>query len=171
MLTLGHTLVRRGAQVVAGAWFLSWFALYLEIFRWRHVVPSRLASVVWPTVGSADQPGGFVRTIVVCSAVVPFVFLTLAVAQRNHRTPSGRGALGSRGAKFLGPEALAVFGGALSVLGVINQSVRHQPFVVDLTLRRGNGGFVVVGVTLAAAGVLMHRQKQREASRPGMGDA
>jgi hypothetical protein len=158
--------VRRGAQVAAGAWFLSWFALYLEIFRWRHVVPSHLANVVWPTAGSANQPGGFVRTVVVCSAVAPVVFLTLAGAQRRNRSRAGQGTPASTGARLAGAEALAVFGGVLGALGAINQAARHPPLVVDLTLRRGNGGFVLLGVTLWAVGVLMHRRRRREGRGP-----
>jgi len=159
-----HQFIRRGAQVAAGAWFLSWFALYFEIVRWHHVVSSRLVSVVWPTAGTADQPGAFVKTVVICSAVAPFVCLTFAAAQWKHRLPSERGALGSTEPKFVGAEGLAVFGTALSVLGAINQAVRHPPLVVDLTLQRGNGGFIVLGMALVAGGFLLQRRKRHDAS-------
>lgn len=160
-----HRLVERGAQVAGGAWFLSWFALYLEIFRWRHVTPAGMARVVWPAAAAADQPGGFVRVVVVCSAVAPLVFLTLVAAQRLRRIRPGRGARGAREATFVSSGAVAVFGGALTALGAINQMVRRPPLVVDFTLQRGNGGFMVLGAALTAAGVLAHPRKRREASR------
>ena len=61
-----------------------------------------------------------------------------------------------------GAEALAAFGIVLGVLGGINQAVRHSPFVVDLTLQRGNGGFIVLGVMLAVTGGLLRAWKQHE---------
>lgn len=57
-----------------------------------------------------------------------------------------------------------MFGGGLSVLGAINQAVRHPPLVVDLTLRIGNGGFVVLGMALVGASLLIQRRKCPEAS-------
>lgn len=160
-----HRLVRQGAQVAAGACFLSWFALYLEIFRWHHVLPSRLASVVWPTAG-INQPGWFVRTIVACSALAPLVSLTFAAARWKYRARSRRDTSASVESRFGAPEAVAVFGGALSVLGAINQAVRHPPLVVDLTLQHGNVGFVALGVTLLAGAFLMQHRKRRAVLGP-----
>jgi hypothetical protein len=65
---------------------------------------------------------------------------TIAAAQwpRQQRAGPARGS--SRGA-----EASVIFGAMLTVLGALNQVARHPPLVVDLTLQRGNGGFVVPG--------------------------
>lgn len=151
----------RGARVARGVWFLSWFSLYLEIFRWRHVVPSRIATVVWPDVSSVSQPGAFVRTVVVLSVVAPVVFFALAAAERTQRNRTVGVPTPLMRSTVRGAEALAVFGIVLGSLGAINQLVRQPPLVVDLTLQRGNGGFVVVGLALAAAGALMGLWRRR----------
>jgi hypothetical protein len=61
------------------------------------------------------------------------------------------------------PMVLAVFGLAFAALGAINQLIRHPPVSVDLTLRNGNGEFVVLGLTLAIAGVVLRQLKHRRA--------
>lgn len=155
-----HRFIRQRAQIAAGISFLSWFALYLEVFRWRHVTPSRLASVVWPPAGIADRPGWFVRTVVVVSAVAPLACMVFAAAGWKHRARSPRDGRDSVEPKFRVDVALAIFGGALSVLGMTDQAVRRPPLVVDLTLQRGNGGFVVLGLTLMAAGFFMHNLRR-----------
>jgi hypothetical protein len=47
------------------------------------------------------------------------------------------------------------FGLVLCAAGAINQAIRRPPIVVDLTLRTGNGGFVVLGVVLTAVGLML----------------
>jgi hypothetical protein len=46
----------------------------------------------------------------------------------------------------------------LCVLGTINQLIGHAPVDVDLTLRKGNGGFITLGAALALAGVMLARR-------------
>ena len=46
------------------------------------------------------------------------------------------------------------------VIATINQLIRREPFTIDLTLRDGNGGFVVVGATLALIGIVLQRERR-----------
>ena len=156
-----HRLVRGVIEVAAGIWFLSWFALYLEIFRWHHVAFPYLATAVWPTANSPNQPGGFVRVVVVCSITAPFVWLALAALRQMQPGPSGRRVPHWI---FPRPAALVVVGGTLAVLGAMNQVIQHDPLDFDFTLERGNGGFIVIGVMLAAAGGLISRYTDRRSS-------
>ena len=148
-------------EVVICTWLLSWFALYLEIFRYRHVVPSRIVSVLWPVANdAAARPGGFVRTVMGCSALPPLVFLTLSVwvrfSKRSVNTLAALAAASSLAA------ALAMLGLTMVVLGVLNQIIRKPPIVVDLTMREGNGGFVVLGAGLLAAGMFFRSLTTKE---------
>ena len=154
-MSILRMLVRDMARVVGMAWFLSWFALYLEVFRYQHVVLTGLYGVIWPSPWG-PQPGGFVRTVVVCSLVSPalcvlfFVWHRLVVARQVGRSTTGR--------RHVWPAMFAMFGAGLTVLGGLNQVLRQPPLVIDLTLRTGNGGFAVLGVLMAITGVICSRQ-------------
>lgn len=52
---------------------------------------------------------------------------------------------------------------------LLNQLIRRPPLTVDLTLRTGNGGFVVLGAALAAAGLTpaLARRVPRRDPHPG----
>src|SRR5689334_23183985 len=76
-------VVRPLADVASGTWFLSWFAPYLEIYRYHHVVLSRIGDVLCPPANAAARPGGFLRTVVVCSVAAP---LHLAAANSADRS-------------------------------------------------------------------------------------
>ena len=143
-------------DVAVATWLLSWFALYLEIFRYRHVAPSRIVSVLWPVANAAAKPGGFVRTVVACSALAPLVFLAVSIwvwsGRRSANTRHAPTAVGSVA------RAVVMLGVTMLVLGVLNQIIRQTPIVADLTMQEGNGGFVVLGTVLLAVGMfLRHR--------------
>jgi hypothetical protein len=138
-----YALVRREGSL-PGACVSQLVRLHVEIFRWRHVTPTRIGSAAWSTVSAASQPGAFVRTVVVCSAVAPLVFLTLAAAQSLQRSGPGSSAPDLRGGSSRGAEASVIFGAMLTVLGALNQVARH-PRSSWTSLQRGNGGFVVPG--------------------------
>ena len=119
-----YALVRREGSL-PGACVSQLVRLHVEIFRWRHVTPTRIGSAAWSTVSAASQPGAFVRTVVVCSAVAPLVFLTLAAAQSLQRSGPGSSAPDLRGGSSRGAEASVIFGAMLTVLGALNQVARH----------------------------------------------
>jgi hypothetical protein len=147
--------IRRAAWFAGVVWFLSWFELYLEIFRHHHVAVPGFVGVDPSVTGHA---GGWVRTVLACSALAPAIFVALHLYRVTLRRPSS--SADSPPSPPL-PIARAVigFGLFLCAAGVINQAIRQPPIVVDLTLRTGNGGFVVLGVALAAAGLALRRRR------------
>jgi hypothetical protein len=158
-------LTIRDARWFAGAiWFLSWFELYLEIYRHHHVtlffLPSPPLSA--STVGS--HPGAWLRTVLVCSALAPplFASLLLWARLRQARDASAPRRLGR---PFPTAMAAMLFGCTLLVLGTLNQVIRRPPIDVDLTLRTGNGGFIVLGLAFAVTGMLLARRTNRQAFR------
>jgi hypothetical protein len=127
-------------------WFLSWCGLYLEIFRWHHVVLAQISGVIWPDPQAAAKPGGFVRTVVVSSIVIPPIALALMIR-------SGRPILAALSGSAV------VCGIVLALLGAVNQFAQPQGLAPDLTLRMGNTGFIAVGALLAAAGLILRRRR------------
>ncbi|MGH7617241.1 MAG: hypothetical protein ACREPM_08445 [Gemmatimonadaceae bacterium] len=147
---------RRFAGVV---WFLSWFELYLEIFRHHHVTAALLLhpSNWFVTTNGAAQPGGWLRGVLVCSAVAPVLFAGLVGWRRLGRPKDARSSRALSDGPFPFGSAAAVFGAALIILATINQLIRHDPIDFNLALTSGNGGFVVLGSTLVALGLLLRR--------------
>jgi hypothetical protein len=138
------------ARVAGIAWFSSWFGLYLEVFRHQHVALTGLFGAIWPSPLEGPQPGAFVRTVVVCSLVSPVVCALFCAWHRQGVTRRVGQATISRGS--LWPAVLALFGIGLTLFGALNQVLRKPPVVIDLTLRTGNGGFVVLGALMAITG-------------------
>jgi len=64
-------------------WVLSWFALYLEIYRWHHVTPSLHLSPPAPPPGTDIQarPGEFLIAVLGSSALAPAVFVVLLLRE------------------------------------------------------------------------------------------
>jgi hypothetical protein len=148
--------VRTLARVVTVFWFLSWFALYLEVVRYQHLVLSRLGDVISPPTSEPVGPGGFVRTVVICSVVTP---AASALAYGWYRGQTAiRRANNSNDSLPWWTAMLAVFGVGVALLGAVNQVIRKPPMIVDVTLRTGNGGFVVFGVSLALAAVMWRKR-------------
>jgi hypothetical protein len=121
----------------------SWFALYLEIARYHHVQVAHLGAILWPADGPI-RPGVFVRAVVGASLLVPLPLGLVLLWQRRTRANDRPSGLVSRVA--------IVFGAALFVFGLANQVVRRPEFTVDLTLRTGNGGFLLLGLVCLAIG-------------------
>ena len=144
--------LRRAEWVVGVVWFLSWFELYLEIYRHRHVAAPRVLGLPSPplALGAGAQPGGWLRTVLACSVLAPSLFVALVLWRRARGAPAG--AVRPR-PRFPLAWVVGLFGLGLCAAGALNQAIRRPPFVVDLTLRTGNGGFVVVGAALAAVGL------------------
>src|SRR5215467_1933107 len=83
-------------------WLVSWFGLYLEVFRYHHVRLSYLGNVMWPAASEGARPGAFVRSVVVCSILAPVAFLVALILNRRRAAlPSehSRPALLSRSAR------------------------------------------------------------------------
>ena len=141
--------IRKALWIVGVLWFLSWFELYLEIYRYHHAT---LSSVLEPlSSGMATQahsrPGSWLRTDLIGSAFAPPLFATLLLLR-----PTFGGREGKADLALPIVRALSLFGLLLLALGTINQLIWRPPMAVDLTLRHGNGGFIVVGGVLALAG-------------------
>ena len=153
--------MRRLPVLAAAMWSLSWFALYLEIYRFHHVVVRHLGSVLWPAVSGGMRPGGFVRTVVASSVVAPLLTAVLVTLRR--RDGLAEQTNGSLPSEWL----LLTCGAMLAIMGLANQLIRRPPWVVDLTLRTGNGGFVVLGILLASisAWTQYHRRSDRRLKR------
>ncbi len=126
-------------------WFLGWFTFYLEIYRYHHLAAPLIGGAA-VDFGPGSSSGAFLRTVVVSSAIAPLLVGLLLLwrwASSSRRSEARRPE-----PHFPTTKAIAAFGGMLCVLGVINQLVRRPPIEVDLTLRTGNGGFVVLGVAM-----------------------
>ena len=73
-------------QVVAvtsgAAWVWSWYTMYLEIHRWKHVTRSFRFSPPPPIPGTSIQPrpGLPLRAMFVCAAGAPVVFASAVAA-------------------------------------------------------------------------------------------
>jgi hypothetical protein len=157
---LGHAI-----QLLGIIWLLSWLGLYLEIFRYHHVVLSRMMDVLLPPRRPGPGPGGFVTSVVLWSLLAPPIFSALWILSWTRR----KTALASDPIPRPVLTAFVLIGLGLSigVLGIVNQLVRKPPLLVDLTLQTGNGGFVVVGLALAIAGFAV-RRRSRRVHRPSL---
>jgi len=152
--------LRRAERFVGVVWFLSWFELYLEIFRHRHVAVPGLVGL---DPGISGHAGGWLRTILACSAFAPPVFVALHLWRRTHRVPLRGAGPPPPGLPFAW--MMTGFGLVLCAAGVINQAIRQPAMVVDLTLRAGNGGFVVLGVVLAVVGLALRLARRNQHAR------
>jgi hypothetical protein len=128
--------IRRVGWLLGVAWFLSWFELYLEVFRHHHVAPPHVLGLASApaAVPAGARAGGWLRTVLACAALAP----PLCVAVRVWSAWAGRGA--PAGPSFPIAWATAAFGLGLCELGTTNQLIWRPPLEVDLTLRTGNGG-------------------------------
>jgi hypothetical protein len=149
-------LMQKSRWLVAVVWCLSWFELYLEVYRYHHVSRSVLLDpALWfPGADLQARPGGWLQAILVCSVLAPLQFAFLVFWSKLQRSRLGDSAAPRVNASFPFGWAAAVFGLVLSVLGVVNQLIRRSPLNADLTLREGNGGFIIIGMSLLTAGLL-----------------
>lgn len=156
MLRRDNGFIPNAVRLLGAIWLLSWFGLYLEIYRYHHVTLGGMIDVLCPSSRSASVAGGFVRNVVLWSFLAP----PLAAALHICRLTNARGRVSSHVSQRRSAlPVLLVGSGMLQVaLGMMNQVIRHPPFVVDLTLRTGNGGFVVIGLVFIAAGIAVHRR-------------
>ena len=156
---MAHT-ARRAKRLAAVVWFLSWFELYLEIYRHHHVSPSFLVTGrLSPRGMPADaHAGGWLRSVLIASAVAPLVFLILLVWEQQSRRRQPNSAPPANGEPFPLASAAIAFGLLLALSGTLNQVIRHPAMGVDLTLRTGNGGFILLGGALVVTGWLITRR-------------
>ena len=158
-------IVRRAKRLAAVVWFLSWFELYLEIYRHHHVSSSflltgRLSPSGMPANAHA---GGWLRSVLIASAITPLIALILLVWERLRRSREPNAAPETSQEPFPLAVAAIAFGLFLSASGTLNQVIRHPAMDVDLTLRTGNSGFIVLGAALALTGWLITRRAHRRA--------
>jgi hypothetical protein len=149
-----HALIRKARWSIGTVWSLSWFELYLEIFRHHHVTQSLLLSPMswWGGASGQPRPGTWLLTVLTCSALAPPLFAVLVVARRSAFGEGDRSRDGERREPgFPFARTSAVVGAMLCVVATLNQVIRHPPIEFDLTLRTGNGGFIVLGALLLAA--------------------
>ena len=148
-------LIQKARWLIGVAWTLSWFQLYLEIYRYHHVTASLVRDLPASRgIGATARPGVWLLSVLACSALAPPLFAALLLWTRFRHEDSSDTPLPT-------PMTLTAFGILLCVLAAINQLIRHPPIDVDLTLRRGNGGFVILGVVLVFVGVMLARLKNR----------
>lgn len=144
-------------------WFLSWFELYLEIFRHHHVTAALfLSPTTWilPAAGAA-RPGEWLRTVLACSILAPIGYIVAVVYERSYRIQGHDADAHSTSRVLPVASAVTLFGGVLVVLALINQLIRRGPLTIDLTLRQGNVGFIILGASLAALGIALQRDPRR----------
>jgi hypothetical protein len=96
-----------------------------------------------------------------CATIAPIVFVALALWKRSGRAHHVLGDVAPK-RSFPIAATMTAFGLTLSVLGAMNQLIRRPPFEVDLTLRTGNGGFILLGALLAAVGIALALVPRRE---------
>jgi LPXTG-motif cell wall-anchored protein len=148
--------VRRFAGIL---WFLSWFELYLEVFRFRHLrLPGETLATI-PPIGS--HPGAWLQTDIASSIVAPLLFLVMSFLAARR---AGSSIVSRRPFPFA--LAAIAFGLSLGVFGTINQLIWRPPLSIDLTLRQGNTGFIVLGAAIACAGGV-HLWRRRNSSLAG----
>jgi hypothetical protein len=141
-------------------WFLSWFELYLEIFRHHHVTGALLLhpiSWIFPT-GVGAHPGDWLRGVLAGSILAPVAYGIVVVRERSHRSQLPGSDRRSKSQRFHVHSAVIVFGSMLVVLASVNQLIRRDPLTIDLTLRQGNGGFILLGGMLTALGLVLRHQ-------------
>jgi hypothetical protein len=144
-------------------WALGWFGLYLEIYRYHHVTPSLSLNPPASVPGTSihAHPGGFLITVLVTSALAPpafaaFCLLNHLLAGRTAGPPSTR-------SQSTSPLALVVtaIGATVCLSGTINHFLHEwrERIDFDLTMRHGDGGFMVNGAALAALGLTLSRHR------------
>lgn len=114
------------------------------------IVVSRCEHAATPGGVASHRPGVFST----CTAALRLSRSLEPVAPRRagDSVPTGTFPTGT---------AATVFGIVLCVSGTITQLIRRPPMDVDLTLRTGNGGFVVLGAALALVGLVLARPRGR----------
>lgn len=78
--------LRRLKWVSGVVWIWSWYTMYLEIFRWKHVTPTLRFNPGPPLQGMRPRPGLPLIGVYLASALAPLTFLTTVIMDRAHRT-------------------------------------------------------------------------------------
>ncbi len=80
------------AAISAIAWVWSWYTMYLEIHRWKHVTRSFRFNPPPAIPGMpTPRPGLPLRALFVCAAAAPVVFgATVSAGIAHPRRPAGR---------------------------------------------------------------------------------
>jgi hypothetical protein len=160
-------VIRNARWLVAVVWILSWFELYLEIYRYHHVAPSLLLKPAsWYTGSMHSRPGGWLRAVLTCSALAPPLYVFLLLGGRFQRRYGNDSRRARPDMPFPVARAAMAFGFMLCALGTINQLVRNPPMDVDLTMRKGNGGFIVIGLAVASVGAWLARRAPGRGAGP-----
>ena len=74
--------IRAAAAIGGAVWAWSWYTMYLEIHRWKHVTRSFRFNPPPPIPGAniRPRPGLPLRALFVCSAAAPMVFVGTVIA-------------------------------------------------------------------------------------------
>ena len=72
--------------VTAAVWVWSWYTMFLEIVRWKHVTPAlRFNATPIPGTGRTVKPGRPLKALFVCFFAAPPLFVFAVLADRVHR--------------------------------------------------------------------------------------
>jgi hypothetical protein len=156
-----HLVLRRLRWLAGIVWVLSWLELYLEVFRFGHVRPPAFLSRFAPLQQFRPNAhaGGWLRADLAFAAIAPVAFLVLVAATSLQTSASPVAVPAPAGSRRSIAAGLLSVGALVVVLGTINQFIGRAPFTTDLTLRRGNGGFVVIGFGCLIGGVALARRR------------
>ncbi len=138
-------------QTVGELWGFSWLELYLEIYRHHHVTLGFPGSRLAPEIRPSSHAGAWLLTDLATSALAPLLFGVLALLRNRRRTSAASATDVSSEMTFAW--TLITAGALLTLLGALNQAIQATPLEVDLTLRHGNGGFMVLGLAILSAGM------------------
>lgn len=79
--------LRLATQIVGALWLLSWFVIFLEVFRWHHMTTSLRLNPPPQLPGyPPPRPGGFLRSAIALSISSPLVCLALLVLRARRKT-------------------------------------------------------------------------------------
>jgi hypothetical protein len=146
-----NRMIQITQQTVGELWGFSWLELYLEIYRHHHVTLGFPGSRLAPEIRPSSHAGAWLLTDLATSALAPLLFGVLALLRNRRRTSAASATDVSSEMTFAW--TLITAGALLTLLGALNQAIQATPLEVDLTLRHGNGGFMVLGLAILSAGI------------------
>lgn len=83
MRSASHSAPRVVAVISGAAWVWSWYTMYLEVHRWKHLTKSSRFNAGAPIPGTAirARPGFALKALFVCAAGSPAAIAAMARAR------------------------------------------------------------------------------------------